>query len=330
MTNIRSVLVELGTPRQFVTPSNEGRFTVNKLLFAAAALLAASTAPMAHAVDFNVSGVFGSNTGSYSSVETAIQTYAMAPTNANYEAILGLITSTGLGTTLSVSDSVSALTPTLETQAGGIHLTNNAQFTASGIVLTEYVDSVFSFNYGSIGIFIADAGSSYNFSGNIGVSGGSYSTLGTVFRSNYSTLMFNNATFSNNDGVLGMGGAINSFSAGDWMTFTNVTFTRNTSGNGGAIYKTDGRMAIAKSLFSANGSRQNEGGAISNNSGPLTIVDTSFRQNVASGIGSTGGAIATAEGTTIATNTIFSGNQVTGKNSRGGAILIYYGTVDFT
>jgi predicted outer membrane repeat protein len=98
-----------------------------------------------------------------------------------------------------------------------------------------------------------------------------------------------NSTFIENENISGdEGGAI----AGLFVTVSNSTFVDNSSqGDGGAIYS-DATATVSNSTFTGNSSLY--GGAIY--SGTVDIVNSTFLDNLATGVGSEGGAIFAEEG----------------------------------
>lgn len=159
-----------------------------------------------------------------------------------------------------------------------------------------------------------------------------FANLGNYIKIADSTFVGNQATgltsdLSNGQYAGGNGGAIaNTFATTE---ISGTTFAKNTAANnGGAIYNhtfinadatgTDtglgGVMKITDSVFSENSATN--GGAIYN-TGQLTISDSEFYKNVASGDRAEGGAIYNTGGLTLS-NVKFAGNSVNGYS--GGAI----------
>ncbi len=162
---------------------------------------------------------------------------------------------------------------------------------------------------------------------------------GGVF--NWGSLTVNNSTFSSN--VADYGGAIYTRSTDDggggFLTLNRDTFSGNKAGNGtdfgagGAIDNYDnGAVTVKTSVFTGNSAHY--GGAISNELGTMTIIDSTFTGNKATGKSdSSGGAIINnhdpADPTTITfsngntltiENSTLSGNSSSGTSSKGGGI----------
>ena len=103
------------------------------------------------------------------------------------------------------------------------------------------------------------------------------------------------------------------------MDVEGALFISNTAENGGAIYNDSGDLSIDDSSF-ANNTTTGNGGAINNNwSNKVDIKNTSFDDNIANGIYSHGGALYNYYGTVGIENSTFDGNSA----SYGGAISNY-------
>ncbi|MGJ8685809.1 MAG: beta strand repeat-containing protein, partial [Nonlabens sp.] len=164
--------------------------------------------------------------------------------------------------------------------------------------------------------------------------GGALMTRGTS-----GLLTITNSTFTGNSAVRA-GGAIEVQSS-DLMTISGSTFTSNivgaSPGNGGAIHITGtANSNISTSTFTTN-TAANEGGALWNGSGVMTITDTTIDANTASGndtttAGAAGGGgiyneggVVTTDATTMITNNVADGAQGT-----GGGVLNANGTFTAT
>lgn len=106
------------------------------------------------------------------------------------------------------------------------------------------------------------------------------------------------------------------------VTISGVTISRtsgSTDDNGGAIYDYDGDLTIQNSVISGN-SANGKGGAIYTYDGTVTIINSSLTGNTALA----GGAIYTNDGSIYITNSTLSGNSST---YSGGALYTRDGTV---
>ena len=94
---------------------------------------------------------------------------------------------------------------------------------------------------------------------------------------------------------------------GSEVTLQRLWVVDGTACLGGAI-RNNGRLTILESTFTNNHSTGEEcvGGAIANISAPLTVIDSAFAENSASGAG---GAIFNSGGTVTVTNSTLSGNN---------------------
>lgn len=158
----------------------------------------------------------------------------------------------------------------------------------------------------SIGIQLLGVASTVTLS-NLILSGGSFVNGGAIYNSG--NLMLNNVSLRNNaalNQISGNGGGV--FNHGT-LTVTRCAFSNNTAAgiNGGsAIYTNAGVVTIIDSIFTQN--TATGGGAVTNVGGILNISGSTFADNF-------GGAI-TNNGTLTVTNSTFSGNG----GSFGGAI----------
>ncbi|WCL80223.1 T9SS type A sorting domain-containing protein [Saprospira sp. CCB-QB6] len=124
------------------------------------------------------------------------------------------------------------------------------------------------------------------------------------------------------------GGAIEDNSGANSMVqITDASFTGNSTGtapgNGGAIHITGaGQMMISNSSFNSN-SAGNEGGALWNGSGSMSLNNILADGNIASGAAgdSGGGAIYNLGGDLTIMNSILSNNIANGSAGSGGAVL---------
>ena len=117
------------------------------------------------------------------------------------------------------------------------------------------------------------------------------------------------------------GGAIHNTENGV-LTITDTWFHSNSAAeDGGAIYNLGGTITISGSNFYGNSTTSvtsGDGGAVANNGGTITISDSFFDWNSAA---YSGGAIFSEEGNISVTNSEFRNQNA--YNSDGGAIFIY-------
>jgi predicted outer membrane repeat protein len=143
--------------------------------------------------------------------------------------------------------------------------------------------------------------------------GSYYSPYNSPYYSNGATLYVTSCTFDSNPG----GAIVFNLSS---ITVDNSTFTNNTHPNnwGGALYGSEGVLAITNSLFSGNVASYH-GGALYISGGTISIANSSFVGNSA-GSGYYGGAIYILSGTSAAIQYCnFSGNSA----GYGGAVADY-------
>lgn len=164
-----------------------------------------------------------------------------------------------------------------------------------------------------------------------GINGGAIGTRLGKNANNSAAKLNVSATFEGNRAYQNGGAIYNTFYAnngmglGDGVTVSGK-FTKNSAGeNGGAIFNdgakdkignAGGVMTIRDSVFSEN--TATHGGAIYN-TGQLTISNSEFYKNIASGNKAEGGAIYNTGGLTLS-NVKFTGNSVNGYS--GGAVSI--------
>ena len=122
----------------------------------------------------------------------------------------------------------------------------------------------------------------------------------------------------------GYGGGLESLGT---LTVTNSTFFGNSSADGGGIFS-GGTLTVINSIFSYNSAliinccRAEEGGAIYNDGGTLTITNSTFFHNIT---GAAGGGIENNQGgTLIVTNTTFFFNNAAfgGGIANGGTLTV--------
>ncbi len=207
----------------------------------------------------------------------------------------GALTVSGAGTypAFSVVGATAALTVSIS----GLTIAN----TTGGFLGSGYGSALFlqAPGTGTVAITVT----SMVFSNNAGASGGSAITNDG---GNLGTLNVVGSTFSGNT-TQGEGAAIWN---GGTLTITTTTFSSNVAANeGSAIYNvndattTFGTVNISDSTF-ANNTAQGVNGAIYNDSGPVTVSNTTFAGNVAGGSPYEGASIASA-GTLTLTNDVF-------------------------
>ena len=157
-------------------------------------------------------------------------------------------------------------------------------------------------------------------------------------------LTVNQSTFTNNQSISGVGGAI--FSDG-LMTLTDSTFEGNTAPYGGGAVYIDGNdsTSVTGSTFSGNqttgggaiftraplvvsdsifsGNAADDGGAIFNEGAALSVTGSTFSDNTAHFYG--GGIL--SGGTATVTNSTFAGNQITGGSDAEGSAIFTWGAL---
>jgi len=174
--------------------------------------------------------------------------------------------------------------------------------------------------------FADNGGGIYN-SGNLTVNSsnimsneGSFDHGGGIY--NTGTLTIQGSTFSNNTtGGSGDGGGIYNNSA-IAATITKTTFSNNGAVAGGGIHNFLGDLTVIDSTFTANEATGFNGGGGIFNEATLKIVNSTFNGNLASS--GEGGGMLNAAGTSVISNSTFSGNQA----SPGGAIAVTFGTAN--
>ncbi len=147
--------------------------------------------------------------------------------------------------------------------------------------------------------------------GDLNTSGGAILNLGTLSIMN-SVLMGNSV-----QGQFGDGGAIAGFGL-TVTTVTNTTFASNflrvnRGASGGAIYNSQGMLAVTNSTFTDNSTFGNmgHGGAIANNQGTVSITSSTLARNTMVGavFGGGGGALSNGFlGTVMITNSTLADN----------------------
>ncbi|MDR2844583.1 MAG: hypothetical protein LBV28_00625, partial [Puniceicoccales bacterium] len=243
---------------------------MSKILFTAAALLATTTAPMAHAATFNWDVVF--NGGDGTGVTSAISNYITTPSEANYADIVSTAEAFSAASSLT-SGNYSPESRYALGGTGGIHLSDGATFTATGFSSSDEDGGLLLFpnGYSGVGVFTAAEGSSYSFTGNY--TSKAPSGDGGAIANEGGTLFISNATFSQNRAEYG-GGAI--FNASSSSLTDTVTVVSN------ALFSQN-RAEIFNENAYIGGSDYNEpftaGGAIFNVLGALILTDASFIAN---------------------------------------------------
>ncbi len=266
------------------------------------------------------SGIAGLQSAS-SAMQTAINAFVAAPTDANRHAMddakaahAAAVTAahqSGALPTLAITDGQSV------TWAGngGIEqrLVVDAGM-AGAILLGAGSESIFS-NYDADNrnggaIFVNDDASLSLLGGK---NGGRYQFYKNTTReggalSNYGTVTLSAADFTQNSAYFG--GALSSWGI---MTVSGSTFTENSAITySGAIYNELGTLALADSVFTKNVSSK-DGGAIGND-GQMTVSNSTFSQNTGN---ESGGAIENTR-TMVVSGSVFTDNTATQNN--GGAI----------
>ena len=176
------------------------------------------------------------------------------------------------------------------------------------------------------GSFLRNAATGASGSGGAIISSGTLSVSGTRFSGNTA----NRA-----------GGGIE-IAAGPATTLTNVEAFGNevgtSPGNGGFLHISGAVNSTVEGGTFANNIAGQEGGALWNNAGTMTINGTSFTGNVANGPGTDdgngdligedgGGALFNQGGTMIVSNAVIDGNTALGVSATGGGILNNGGTL---
>jgi predicted outer membrane repeat protein len=151
---------------------------------------------------------------------------------------------------------------------------------------------------------------------NVANGGGPDQSDGGAVYMNPGTLTVNGGIFHDNN-TTDYGGAIYNYNG--TLTVNHAIFTDNSSGDGGAIssYNNTSTAALNHVVFSRNSAVY--GGAIYNNDNNMTISDSSFNYNTATGDGAEGGAIFNDYYVAI-THSGFLMNTAIGEGAQGGAI----------
>ena len=163
--------------------------------------------------------------------------------------------------------------------------------------------------------FSTDDTITFSISGNITVTGGQMTIA-------------NNGTLTIESG----GGTVGLYSdgsdrlfyveSGADVTFNALRINTGAADNGGAIYNDGGTLTLIDSILAGNSATQS-GGAIYNNGGTLTITNGTIYLNTAT---QDGGALYVGGGTLVITSSTFSGNSGNG----GGAVQNDGGTLTIT
>ena len=129
-----------------------------------------------------------------------------------------------------------------------------------------------------------------------------------ILTTNNGPVSISNLTFANAFGVT--------------LNLTNVNFSSNVAGGGGALFNNGGTVTITSSTFTANTVNGFGGGAI-RNGGTLNIVNSTFTENTATVASQGGGAILIDSGAVNITGSTFSGNS--SQNTDGGGAIYHRG-----
>lgn len=282
-------------------------------------------APIAHAASLTVNTLLD-NTANGDGLCTLREAITAANDNADYNDCVA----TGYGDdtiTFSISGTITlgSQLPNIQ-NAGTLTIDGAGQnVTISGNDITR----VFQVNFGAtlnlqnltVTNGHASTGGGINNGGTLNVTNCTFSSNsapgssgGALQNTSDGTANIANSTFSTNNAS--MGGGISNFGA---LTITGSTFSGNDASSvGGAIYNQSGSstLTVMNSTFSSNTATA-EGGGIYNLIGTLSINDSAFSDNTAA---NGGGSIRNAATMTVI-NSTFSGNRATGTNGNGGGIL---------
>src|SRR5438067_100316 len=159
---------------------------------------------------------------------------------------------------------------------------------------------------------IASTSINATFSGLTIANGKSSGSGGGIYNASTSTVNVTNCTLSGNQANIGFGGGITHDSGGGTLNVINCTLSGNTAGFAGGIFNNSGTVTITNSTISGN-STSNDGGGIFSNSGTVTITNSTISGNSATAGGSSsgggvynkpgGGSTVNARNTVIAKNT---------------------------
>ena len=127
--------------------------------------------------------------------------------------------------------------------------------------------------------------------------------------SNSGTATITNSTFSGNSAPGGFGGGILNNGIGSTLTIANSIFSGN-SGTGSGIFNDSGTLTITNSTFSGN-----TGSSVYNSGAPLTITNSTFSGNSATG--GSGAGVFNGGTTLTITNSTFSGNSANNGSGAG-------------
>lgn len=192
-------------------------------------------------------------------------------------------------------------------------------FTISG----GYASGIAPFNNGG-GMYMMNSSPTLSrllFSGNAVYTGNG----GGLYMNNSAPVM-TSITFAGNTSFYGYGGAI--YSTKSITTLDGFDFSSNTARGGGAISKESGHLTIANSTFINNTSTVS-GGAIGNANDEMTITNSTFTQNTANESGSA--IMHSGTGSLNVTGSTFTGNWATKSvtyNTCGGTVCGYGGSVN--
>lgn len=121
------------------------------------------------------------------------------------------------------------------------------------------------------------------------------------------------------------GAAVLLYNAGSTAVIDGASFSNNkTAKNGGAIFNNGGTLTITNAVFSGNAATTSAGAVYNTAGGTATITGSTFENNTAA---ASGGAVYNNASTLTVTDSTFSGNKATGASANSGALHVYGGTV---
>jgi predicted outer membrane repeat protein len=204
--------------------------------------------------------------------------------------------------------------------------TNNSSTSSGGAIYALFSDTSLS-NTSFLDNSATNGGAIYNNTGDLELQNTTLTTNtalengGAIYTTALATLSFTSVTFSKNTAT-NDGGGIYSYEG--TLDLTSVDFSENTATNGGGLYSYASKPTLKAVTFSEN-TATNGGGLSNTNSSTMLLTNASFIRNSAVN----GGAIFNVNGTTLTlSNTLaihlFNENSATGN---GGAIYNANGSI---
>ena len=213
---------------------------------------------------------------------------------------------------------------------GGALWNGNGRMEVSGSTITNNVAMGNGATNGGGGIY--NAGGMLVLNSNSTVSDnratGTSGSGGGIFNAMGGTLAIFGGTITGNEANRAGGGIEDASMSGTLTQIFGVTLSNNivnnAPGNGGGFHATGNGDVVIKASTVENNSAGSEGGGLWNGTGTMTVGQTQFTGNTASGNGPTngGGAIYNAGGTLdLSSVNTFDNNLATGTSGSGGAVF---------